>query len=395
MFSPVGSGTVVTGTLTDGTLAVDDPVIVEPGGRTGRIRAIQTLGSAVDHIGPGNRVALNLAGIGRSELARGDAVVTPGRWHLTDRFDARLDVLASLDHEVSRRGAHLLYIGSREVPIRLRVLGIDELAPGTSGEVRIFAPASLPLLPGDRFVLRESGRDETIGGGEVLDVAPVLPASRARPDRSVDRVIAERGWVDVDTLELLTGEQVPPTIDRWVFSPPVLDETLTTLSRLVDEAGPLGLDTALLDERQRAVLGLLDEVEIDAGRARRAGRADPLADHPFLATVRDAGFAPPAPEGIDRSELRELIRRGLLVERDRQVFHAEAIAGAATAAARLLAARPDGFTVAEFRDHVGVTRKHALPLLAELDARGITRRRDDVRIAGPRLPAIGSDTAAG
>lgn len=394
VFSPVGSGTVVTGTLTDGRLAVDDTVIVEPGRRSARIRAIQTLGSAVDSIGPGNRVALNLSGIGRADLARGDAVVTPDRWHLTDRFDARLDVLASLDHEVSRRGAHLLYVGSREVPVRLRVLGTEELAPGTSGQVRIFSPAGLPLLPGDRFVLRESGRDETIGGGEVLDVDPVLPASRARPDRSIERVVAERGWIEAEVLERLTGERVEPDVDRWVVSPPALDEARSTLIRLIDEAGPLGLDTAVLDGRQRALLGQLAEVDVDAGRARRAGRGDPLADHPFLAVARDGWLAPPPPEGIGRSELRELVRRGLLVDRDGVVFHADAVAEAEHAAAALLAARPSGFTVSEFRDHIGVTRKHALPLLAELDGRGVTRRRDDVRIAGPRLPAIDPDVTS-
>ena len=68
-------------------------------------------------------------------------------------------------------------------------------------------------------MLRESGRDETVGGGEVLDVAPVLPASKARPDRSVERVIAERGWVDADELEALTGERRDPTLGPGIVSP--------------------------------------------------------------------------------------------------------------------------------------------------------------------------------
>ena len=85
--------------------------------------------------------------------------------------------------------------------------------------------------------------------------------------------------------------------------------------------------------------------------------------------------------------LRELVRRGLVVQRDGIVFHATAIDAAAQEAARLLAADAEGFTVSEFRDATGATRKYALPLVAELDARGVTRRRDDLRIAGPRLPA--------
>jgi selenocysteine-specific elongation factor len=214
VFAAKGSGTVVTGTLTGGRLHHDQTVAVEPGGHTARIRSIQTLGSSVDQIDAGNRVALNLNGVGHDEIGRGHAVVTPDRWRPTDRFDASLDVLASLGHDVSRRGAFVAYVGSREMTVKLRVLGGDELAPGTSGAVRLFLPESLPLLPGDRYVLRESGRDETVGGGEVLDIDPITRASRARPDRSIERVVAERGWVDVHELDLLTGEAVEPTVGR-------------------------------------------------------------------------------------------------------------------------------------------------------------------------------------
>jgi selenocysteine-specific elongation factor len=85
--------------------------------------------------------------------------------------------------------------------------------------------------------------------------------------------------------------------------------------------------------------------------------------------------------------VRELVRRGHHVERDGVVFHRDAVEAAAGVAAQLLAGRPQGYTMGEFRDALGTTRKHALPLAALLDAAGVTRRRDDVRIAGPRLPA--------
>ncbi|HEX4982947.1 MAG TPA: selenocysteine-specific translation elongation factor, partial [Ilumatobacteraceae bacterium] len=181
VFAAKGSGTVVTGTLTGGSLTRDQAVVIEPGGRPARVRSIQSFGSAIDRIDPGNRVALNLAGIAHDDLGRGDVVVSPGRWLPTRRFDATLEVLTPLDHDVSRRGAFLAYIGSREVPVKVRVIGSDALSPGTAGTVRLHLPVDLPLLPGDRYVLRESGRDETVGGGEVLDVAPVRPASKAAP----------------------------------------------------------------------------------------------------------------------------------------------------------------------------------------------------------------------
>jgi selenocysteine-specific elongation factor len=387
-FAAKGSGTVVTGTLTDGTLAVDDTVVVEPGARTARVRRIQSLGAAVDTIGPGNRVALNLAGIGHDELGRGDAVVTPGRWRTTDRFDATLDVLPAAGHDVARRGAYLAYVGAREVPVRVRVLGADAIAPGTSAAVRLFLPVALPLLPGDRYVLRETGRDETIGGGEVLDIAPVTKASRAAPDRSVERVVAERGWVDMGELELLTGEAVDPTVGHWVTTPEILAATQQRLAAAIDAAGPTGMDLTTLDERERAVVARLDGVVVETGRARPADTVDPFADHPVAAALRAGGFAPEVPAGADRATVRELIRRGLLVERDQVLFHRDAIDAAAHVAAELLRDDPTGFTVAQFRDRTGATRKFALPLVAELDARGVTRRRDDLRIAGPRLPDL-------
>jgi selenocysteine-specific elongation factor len=333
-------------------------------------------------------VALNLAGVTHGALTRGHVVVVPERWHITSTVDASLSVLGSLDHDVSRRGAYVAYLGSGEHAVRLRVLGDDVIGPGEDGLVRLHLPVGLPLLPGDRYILRESGRDETIGGGEILDVAPVRRAAHARPDRSVERVVAERSWVDADELERLTGEHRAPTVGRWVAAPEAVAVMEAALLARVDAAGPLGLDVATLDERERAVVSRLDAVAIDGARARRVGADDGLADHPVLAALAAGGMSPPAPEAT-RAELRELKARGLLVERDDQWFHPSAIEAAAALAVRLLAEHPDGFTMAQFRDAAATTRKHALPLAAELDARGITRRRGDVRVPGPRLPTTG------
>lgn len=388
VFAAKGSGTVVTGTLTGGSFAVDQQVVTEPGGRAARVRALQTAGRPVDTIGPGNRVAVNLSGVDHRDLGRGHAVVEPSRWRLTDRFDATLHVLGSLQHDISRRGAYVAYIGSGEHAVKLRVLGTETLTPGSDGAVRLFLPETLPLLPGDRFVLRESGRDETVGGGEILDIAPVLRASRARPDRSIERLVRERGWVTAAEVEELTGERVESMVGEWLTTDDELATMRTALIDRVSDAGASGLDIATFDERERAVLATLDHVQIDAGMVRPADAVDPYADHPYLAEALAGGFAPPQPDGIDRVELRELVRRGRVVVRDGIHFHADTIDSAALVAARLLAKSPTGFTVAEFRDATGASRKFALPLVAELDARGVTRRREDLRIAGPRLPEI-------
>ncbi|MEO6120968.1 MAG: selenocysteine-specific translation elongation factor [Acidimicrobiales bacterium] len=386
-FAAKGSGTVVTGTLAGGSLSEGDEVLLLPGGRKARVRALQSHKSALGVAGPGRRLAVNLAGVHHEQVERGHAVVRNGQWEPSRRIDCALSVLAALDHEVSRRGAYQVYLGSGEYPARVRVLGAEALKPGSRGLVRLHLPAPLPLLPGDHFVLRESGRGETVGGGEVLDVAPVLPASRARPSVSVDRVVAERRWVDADLLERITGERRPAVVGRFVVDPAELAAMRGRVRAAVSGAGPLGLDVATLDERERAVLDGLDGVVVDAGRAVPADQAtDPLAGHPYVAALEASPFSPPPPEGVDRGELRELVRRGLVVEREGVWFAPAALAEAGQLIAGLLVAFPEGVTVAQVRDALGTTRKFLLPLLVQLDATGVTRRRGDLRIGGPRLP---------
>jgi selenocysteine-specific elongation factor len=384
-FAPAGAGTVVTGTLTGGAIGVGDTLAVTPGGTEVRVRSLQTHFAPVDRLRPGTRAAVNLTGIDHHAVGRGQTLVRPRQWHQTVTVDASLTVLRSLRHDVSRRGAHVAYIGSGEHPVRLRVLGPDRLAPGSTGVVRLHLSDPLPLLPGDRYVLRETGRSETVGGGEILDVDPRLSASRAEPDRSVDRVVRERGRVTVDELERLTGERRAPTLGHWVADDATVAAVAEDLAARVEAAGPLGVDLAEMDDWQRAVLETMDAVAVDHGRVRPAAAVDPLADHPFLTALAASPFDPPGADDVDRIELNEMVRRGLVVVADGNCYTPAAVDEAARIVAGLLAGRPEGVTVAEVRDALGTTRKHALPLLGLLDARGATRRRGDVRIAGPRL----------
>jgi len=385
-FAPSGAGTVVTGTLVRGTLSVGDELIITPGQHKVRVRGLQQHNHHVETVAAGNRVAVNLTGVAHHRVGRGHVLITEGSWHQTTMVDASLAVLDSLDHTVTRRGAYVAYIGSAELSAKVRVLGQRELFPGEQGFVRLYLPRSLPLLPGDRFILRESGRDETVGGGELLDVEPLLPASKAAPSRHIGRLIAERGWVDVDHLARISGVDVEPVAGRWVVTPELLESTVASLTERIEAAGPLGLDLASVDETERSIVHLVDNVNISAGRAVVGEAPDPLADHEWVAALANSPFNPPGVEGVDRAEVRELVRRGTVIEQDGVFFAASAIDQAAHIMAGLLASNPDGFTVAEARDALGTTRKYVLPLVSHLDRTGVTRRRGDVRIAGPRLP---------
>jgi selenocysteine-specific elongation factor len=385
-----GSGTVVTGTLTGGPLRTGDELAIVPGGRPVRVRGLQSLERAHDEVGPGSRVAANLSGVSTRDAPRGHALVRSRQWRPTRTADATLEVLASLDHEVTRRGSYAAHLGSSGHRITIRLLGGTRgLKPGERGHVRLHLPTELPLVTGDRYVLREDGRGETVGGGEILDVAPVRPASRARPSADVDQVIAERGWVDVDDLDATTGHRRAPTVGRWVVAPEALAATAESVRTAVQAAGPAGLDATTLDDRQRAVLPTLDGLTVTHGRVRPH---DAEPDHPYLAALRAEPFRPPEPAGVDRSELRDLARRGLAVNCDGVWFAADAIEQATRRVADLLAAQPEGVTASQVRTALGTSRKYALPLLARLDATGVTRRRDDLRVAGPRLGGGGRES---
>ena len=383
-----GSGTVITGTLTGGQIAIDDKLMLCPARRDVRVRGIETHDEACEAARPGSRVALNLGRVGADEAQRGDVLVREGQWWMTNQCDASLTVLETLGHDVSRRGAYVAYFGSGEFPVKLRVLGGKALTPGETGAVRLHLSRSLPFQPGDRFVLREFGRSETVGGGELLDVDPVLPASRARPDRSVERVVRERGWVRASELELLASElsdsqEGVESVGDWVVSSEVLVATQSNIRKRVSKAGRY--DIAALDEQERAALETMDDLTTEGGQVRVADEEDVIESHPYIAALRAAPFTPPPPEGVGRAELRAMIHRGLIVEESGIYFADEAVFQATEAVAKILKAQPEGFTVAEFRECLSTTRKYILPLLALLDNKGITRRQGDLRTAGPRL----------
>ena len=315
-------------------------------------------------------------------------------------LDASLQVLAQAPAAIGRRGAYQAYFGSGEHAVRLRVLGARAIEPGTTGAVRLHLPAALPLLPGDRFVLRDSGRSTTVGGGEVLDVAPVLPAASAGPDRSVDRVIAERGWVEVPDLLRLTGVRRPPSLgDRWVVDPSLLAATRRELLSSLTAAAPRGVELTSLGDRDREVLAAMardGEVVLRNGWARLEDDEAALASHPYVEALDRSLFNPPDPSdlGVDRADLRQLVSTGLVVERDGRYFSARALDRGTQLVAELLAGHPEGVTVSMVRDRLKTSRRHAVPFLSLLDARGLTRRKGDVRVAGPRLGVAQPATSA-
>ena len=172
VFTMSGFGTIVTGTLLDGTFRVGQEVEILPQGIKTRIRGLQTHRQQVEKAQAGSRVAINLANIARSDLARGNVVALPGQLRTTLLFDARISLLADARWPLLHNTYIDLYVGAQEIPARIRLLDRDELQPGQSAwaQVRLSRPAVLACR--DRFILRIPSPSATIGGGEVINVHP-------------------------------------------------------------------------------------------------------------------------------------------------------------------------------------------------------------------------------
>src|ERR687892_1899697 len=186
-FTIRGAGTVVTGTLTGGTLTVGDEVVVHPSGFTARIRSLQTHRRPVVTARPVSRVAANLAATSREQVARGDVLARPAQWRPSSAVEVSLRPVRSIDHPLSERGAYKLHMGSAERDARLRLYGVRRVGPGERAYGRLRLSSPIVAAVGDRFVLREAGRRETVAGGAILD--PIPPA---QPGSSPEERLARR-----------------------------------------------------------------------------------------------------------------------------------------------------------------------------------------------------------
>lgn len=381
VFTMTGAGTVVTGTL-QGSISVDDHVAVVRRGIPLRVRGIQSHGQKVETaIGP-RRVALNVVGAGSDDLERGDVLVVAQEWNVTTQCDATLNVLSTLDHSVSKRGQYILHVGTSDQEVQLRVLGNDAINVGEQGMVRLSFRIPLPLLPGDRFVIRETGRSETVGGGVVLDAHPVVSVTKAQPDGTVQTYIRQRGWVPVAQVWKDTDQYVEPVVGEWVATQQLVSQTRTNLENMLSNSGR-GVDISVLQPWERSLLEGIEGVMVSHGVAHR-GSLLSSDEEQTAELIRDAGRTGLDATNVARDVMRRLVQHGMVYEHDGIVFHSAVLDGLRNVLMELWREHPQGFTMAALRDATGLTRKHAVPLGTVLDKHGLTKRVGDVRVPGPR-----------
>ncbi len=172
VFTVRGFGTVVTGTLASGRLAVEDRVEVYPRGVASKVRGLQVHGQPVESASAGQRTAVNLQGVERAAIERGDVVAPPGALVPTLLADATLELLADAPRSLKVRDRVRFHVGTQEVMARVLLVDRAALDPGQVCYGRFRLEAPVVALPGDRFVIRSYSPIVTIGGGTLLDVAP-------------------------------------------------------------------------------------------------------------------------------------------------------------------------------------------------------------------------------
>ncbi|MHB8749757.1 MAG: selenocysteine-specific translation elongation factor, partial [Aggregatilineales bacterium] len=182
VFTISGFGTVATGTLLDGQLTIGQEVELQPSGLRARIRGLQAHGQPTEIALPGSRTAVNLAGVSRQDIRRGDLLTLPGLVQPTTLIDVSYRHLPTAARPLKHNAQVKLFCGSAERLARLRVLAADALKPGESGWLQLHVTEPLPVTKGDRFILRVPSPSETIGGGIVIDPQPGMRWRRFRPE---------------------------------------------------------------------------------------------------------------------------------------------------------------------------------------------------------------------
>ena len=430
-FTLKGAGTVVTGTVFSGRVQVGDELVATPSGKPVRLRSLHVMNRPAQLGQAGQRCALNLAGVGKDEIARGDWIVAPHLHVPTARFDVRLTLSPQAPAALQHWAPVHLHLGAAHAMARVALLQGASLAPGESALAQLVADRPLGALYDDRFILRDADARHTLGGGRVLD--PEAPARKRKtplrlaelaaldiPDTAqrLSRLLDVSG-LDLDRLAVhwnrdKLADALPPGSTRvraghqtWAFSTAHWQRLQDKLSadlaafheQFPDERGP---DAArarrmFLPGLPGAAFAALADALLAAGTLQRSGpwlhlpthcialnqaeeslyqRIRPrLAESPFDPPwVRDLARMSGKDEAAMRRLLQKLARQGKLYQVVRDLFYLpESVAQLAALVQELEHATGEA-RAAEFRDRSGLSRKRAIQVLEFFDRVGYTRR---------------------
>ena len=440
-FTIAGSGTVVTGTVFNGTVAAGDRLVVSPKGAPVRVRGIQMRGQTAERAQAGERCALNLTGADLETVARGDWVLAEAIHAPTQRMDVRVALLASEPQPLKHWTPLHLHLATADVTARISLPGEAAIAPGASAIAQLALAKPVGALNGDRFILRDQSARRTLGGGTVLD-PHARAARRASPARRAELAALERGSPEAALSELLKDETRGVDLKRFERTFNLKPERLSALyaaagvvvfgkeertgvtrarREKLREAVPAalrdfhraqpqatGMEIATLRKQlapqltaeafQSLLRELADErkIEIASNLVRQTGHdatsnpEDQRMWQLVLPALQQGGFAPPpvvelaAALKLKEAALKDFLHRksrgGEVMRVPPDRFYPRATLATLAATAHALArANPNGFTAAQYRDATGIGRGLAIEILEFLDSLGITQRVGDAR----------------
>ena len=456
-FSIAGSGTVVTGTVFNGTVRAGDKLVISPAGREVRVRSIQIHGKAAAEARAGERCALNLTGADVESVRRGDWVMAEAIHRPTQRIDVRLNVLPGEGKPLKHWMPVHLHLATADVTARVSLKRGEALNPGSGGIGQLVLDEPISALHGDRFILRDQSSTRTLGGGVIID--PIPPASRRSKAR--DATLAALESADhVTALTALAADSKRP-IDlahfeaifnllpeiaaaayakagltplgkdrRFAITQPRLAalhqaavKQVTAFHQAQPQASGIEIETlhqALAPELDADAFGHLlrlladqRQIEVHSSLVRKPGHDTTAnsADVKLWETVQpallSAGFNPPplkelAPllklkDAILKDFLYRQMKAGNLYRVGAERFYLKPTMAVLAATAQAVAAKqPEGqFTAAQYRDAVGIGRTLAIEILEALDGITVTQRIGDARkMRKDFAPILGAAEAA-
>jgi len=440
VFTRPGFGTVVTGTLRRGPLAVGDTLEIVPGGRSAVVRSLQIHGRPVERAEPGRRTAVALRGVGLDEIARGDALTGPGLLAPSQWLDVVLTAAASAGSPLAGGSACRLLFGTTEVEARLRLLDRDVLEPGATAPAQLHLAEPVTVPAREPFVLRLDSPAETVAGGRVLD--PVSRRRRRHDARVLADFIALTSGRPTDAMavrlsqaaaagatlpdlaraagtgteraqQMLAASGAREIGDRYIGAPAFAALRTGALAALTAHHRDNPMEHGIAVERLAKLLSLPEALTglvlrdlagtggtVQTGALWRRSDFDPARNESETARkleqlFRRAGLTPPdEAEAVGRDVRRRealtyLVGAGTViraidrVQRRAVLFHREAVAVARTRLAEAFpnATTPEtGFLAREAGAALGISRKFSIPLLEHLDAVGFSRRTGDRRV---------------
>jgi selenocysteine-specific elongation factor len=403
-----GSGVVATGTVQRGSLSVDDEVELHPSGITARVRGLHHHDASVATVIAGQRAAVNLATVDLAHISRGTLLATPGTATTTSEFILSTHAARGFD-SIPDRGAFHIHSGTADRSATIRKI--------TETETLVRTADPVGAVVGDRVIVRESGRQAVVGGGTIVDpsvashpnkdvvsdlASRVLDADT--PSEAADGLLAVQGVADLADLRCRSGGGEPTigvVVGTTAVAPWFLEATTKNavdLASKYQQTHPKrpGIPSAELASRldiDREVLSHVvassDGLDAQDGAVRTIDFSEVLTpdDEASWETVRaelETSFNVPRARQLElEMELvHALIRRGDLVRIDDDLVVTSDQLDDLTARMTEL---EDGFTVSQFKDHFGMARRQAVPLLEWFDKSGVTKRQGDGRVVRNRV----------